>query len=135
MNFCCGSDMLLTIAHIRYHTTTITNVPMLFCLACDQTIVHPEIELEFELLKDYAIGDRTREVDLAPHISKSKQEFLYDPKNHAEYHRLDDTLKQHIDRALDLFSMAQAMDDPTWKDEVIGRLHTLQKKAERNQKN
>ncbi|MBP1934492.1 hypothetical protein [Ammoniphilus resinae] len=134
MSFCCGTDMLLTIADIRYHSTTITNVPMLFCLACDQLIVHPDIELEFELLKDYAISDRTREVDLAPHISQNKQEYLYDPRNQAEHLRLGDTLKEHIDRALDLYSMAQTVDDPAWKEEVLDRLNTLQKKVERNQK-
>lgn len=129
MSFCCGKDMLLTIAHLQMDNTTITNVPILFCLACEQLIVHPDVELEYELLKEYAQGDRAGEVDLQPYVNKKAREILYDPKNHVEYLQMEHVLKNHIDHALELYSIAQSVDDSAWKEELLERLTNLNKKS------
>jgi hypothetical protein len=131
MSFCCGSDMLLTVANLRNSDATILNVPVLFCLACDKVMIHPNVEFEYEMLKEYAQADRAREVDLQPYIVKHKQDFLYDPKNHAEYYQLDAILKEHLDRTLDLYSMAQSIDDTSWKEDIRDRLSILQEKSQR----
>lgn len=128
MSFCCGTDMLLTIAQLKQKTVTITNVPVLFCLICEKIIVHPDVEVEFELLKDYAAGDGAREVDLLPYVHPKTREVLYNPQNHADRLNMDHVLKEQLDRALDLYAIAQATNDPLWKEEILQRLQTLHMK-------
>jgi hypothetical protein len=125
MKFCCGKDMLLTIAQLNLEHTVMTNVPVLFCLACEQMAIHPDVELEFELLKDFARGDRAGEVDLKPYVKKQE---LYDPKNHVEFLRMDEVVRNHIDHALELYSLAQSAEDPEWKEDILKRLVALNNK-------
>lgn len=132
MSFCCGSDMLLTIASTRYESITITNVPVLFCVICEKLTIHPDVELEYELLKDFAISDRAKEVDLEPYIHPSKKEVLYHPAHHVESLRMDKVLQSRIDQALDLFSVACQLDDHGWKEEISQRLHILNRKASKD---
>lgn len=129
MSFCCGSDMLLTIAHLNLEETAMLNVPVLFCLACERIIVHPDVEFEFEMLKEYALGDRAAEVDLHPHVHPKTREALYNPANHAEYLRMDHVVKEQIDRALEMYSLAQSTNDPVWKEELVKRLASLHQKS------
>ncbi|WP_134701407.1 hypothetical protein [Ammoniphilus sp. YIM 78166] len=125
MNFCCGKDMLLTIAQLHLGHTVMTNVPVLFCLACEQITIHPDVELEFELLKDFARGDRAGEVDLKPYVKKQE---LYDLRNHVEFLRMNEVVKHHIDHALELYSLAQSAEDPEWKEDILKRLVALNNK-------
>lgn len=129
MSFCCGSDMLLTIASTRHESTTILNVPVLFCVICEKLIIHPEIEFEYEMLKDFAVGDRAAEVDLEPYVHADKKELLYHPAQHVESLRMDRVLQDRIDHALDLFSVACQLDDHSWKEEMTQRLHILKQKV------
>ncbi|RXT07840.1 hypothetical protein [Ammoniphilus sp. CFH 90114] len=131
MNFCCGADMLLTIAHLNLEETTMRNVPILFCLACENMNIHPDVELEFELLKEYACGDRAGEVDLQPYVNRLARERLYDPKNHVEYLRMEHVVKEQIDRALEMYSVAQSTEDPEWKEELVQRLVALNEKGKK----
>lgn len=128
MSFCCGADMLLTVAHLRQESVSVANVPVLFCLTCENIIVHPDVELEYQMLVDYAIGDRAQEVDLFPYVNPKKRDFLYDPKNHIEYFRLNDVVKEQIDRALDLYAMAISAKDSSWQEEIAQRLKALHSK-------
>jgi hypothetical protein len=128
MSFCCGTDMLLTIAAIRQDGTTVTNVPIVFCLICEQINVHPDVEFAFDMLLEYAVKDRAREVDLMKAVPPAIRKTLYNPENHLEYRKIDYVLQQQIDHALDLFSMAQRLEDPQWKEEILQRLTVLHQK-------
>ncbi|MEW9668947.1 hypothetical protein [Ammoniphilus sp. 3BR4] len=134
MSFCCGSDMLLTIAHLNLEETAMLNVPVLFCLACERMAIHPDVEFEFQMLKEYARGDRAGEVDLQPYVNPKARETLYNPANHAEYLRMEHVVKEQIDRALELYSMAQSTGDLVWKEELVERLAALNQKSSRKAK-
>lgn len=133
MSFCCGSEMLLTMASTRSDFTTILNVPVLFCVICEKLMIHPEIEFEYEVLKDFAMGDRAKEVDLEPYIHPKKKELLYHPAHHVESLRMDKILQDRIDQALDLLSVAHQLDDHSWKKEMEQRLYILNQKTTKNQ--
>jgi hypothetical protein len=128
MSFCCGADMLLTIATIRQEGVAITNVPIVFCPVCEQLRVHPSIEFEFEMLKEFACKDRAQEVDLQAVVHPSLQQKLYDPQYHLGYGNLEQVIKEQIDCALDLYTMAHSLGNSEWQEEIVHRLKVLQNK-------
>lgn len=108
MSFCCGAGMIGSIGSVRHYKTLVHNVPIMFCPVCDRIEVHPAIEGEYEILVEYAQGDRAPEVDFADFVSVDNTSELFENCTMTdEAGSFADVLKQQIDISLDLLGVAK----------------------------
>ena len=93
--------------------------------------VYPVIKDEFELVVEFARGDGAHEVYLRETIDS---EILDKWKEYATSFQEDNqeaVLREQIDMALDLLSMAKWLEDRTWEDQLKHRLHVLSRRMRR----
>ncbi|MGD8190871.1 hypothetical protein ACQCN2_12900 [Brevibacillus ginsengisoli] len=125
MSFCCGANMIGSIGTVRHDTTTVHNVPIMFCPVCNRTDVHPYIEAEYEILVEYAQGDKASEIDFSDFVSVDNKQDLFENCTMTDEGSFSDVLKQQIDIALDLLGVAKQLNDQAWKDALKHRLQRL----------
>lgn len=125
MSFCCGAGMLGSFGRVRHHKTLVHNVPILFCPVCDRIDVHPAIKGEFEILVEYAQGDRAQEVDFSEFVNVDKLPDLFENCTVTDDGNYPDVLRQQIDIALDLLTVAKGLADQEWHDALKMRLKNL----------
>ena len=125
MSFCCGANMIGSIGTVRHDTTIVHNVPLMFCPVCNRTDVHPYIEAEYEILVEYAQGDKASEIDFSDFVSVDNKQDLFENCTMTDEGSFSEVLKQQIDIALDLLGVAKQLDDQAWKDMLKHRLQRL----------
>ena len=132
MGFCCGAGMIGSIGSIRHHKTLVHNVPIMFCPVCDRVDVHPAIEGEYEILVEYAQGDKAPEVDFAEFVSVDNTSELFENCTMTdEGTNFPDLMKQQIDIALDLLVVAKDLHDDEWREALMTRLRRLSERLEK----
>jgi hypothetical protein len=131
MSFCCGASMIGTFGTMRHHYTYIQNVPLLYCPVCKRIKVHHQIEEEYGILADYAHGDGALEVDFNDYIDEAKLKDIFENCPNADVIEPDESLRLHIDQALDLLSLAKQMGDKDWEMALKKRLHVLSQRRQR----
>lgn len=125
MSFCCGANMIGSIGTVRHDTTIVHNVPIMFCPVCNRTDVHPYVEAEYEILLEYAQGDKAREIDFSDFVSVDNKQDLFENCTMTDEGTYGEVLKQQIDIALDLLGVAKQLDDQAWKEALKHRLLRL----------
>ncbi len=135
MSFCCGAGMVGSIGSVRHSKTLVHNVPIMFCPVCDRIEVHPAIEGEYEILVEYAQGDKAPEVDFADFVSVDNKSDLFEnctmTDESASY---ADILKQQIDLSLDLMAVAKNLNDDAWREALKQRLKRLSERLKQYNK-
>lgn len=124
MSFCCGAGMIGTKGTLRHVDTHIHNVPLLFCPVCRRVEVHYLVEGEYEILAEYAHGDGAAEVDFQDYVDKSNDE-LYENCVNRDTDDPNDVVRNQIDMALDLLSVAKQLRDADWEQQLKKRLTAL----------
>ncbi len=125
MSFCCGASMLGTRGTLKHIHTHIHNVPILFCPVCHQVGVHYLVESEYELLAEYAHGDGALEVDFQDYIDHKPAESLFENCVNNDQEDPLVIVRNQIDMALDLLTMAKGISDAEWEDQLKKRLVVL----------
>lgn len=128
--------MIGTRGTLKHYRTHIHNVPLLFCPVCHHVEVHYLIQHEYEILAEYAHTDGAYEVDFEDYLDGKDVEQLMDNcVNHENEDPLD-VIKNQIDMALDLMSIATEMQDEEWKEQLKKRLMILgERKNKLNNRN
>lgn len=128
--------MIGTRGTLKHYRTHIHNVPLLFCPVCHHVEVHYLIQHEYEILAEYAHTDGAYEVDFEDYLDGKDMEQLMDNcVNHENEDPLD-VIKNQIDMALDLMSIATEMQDEEWKEQLKKRLMILgERKNKLNNRN
>ncbi|NGQ95256.1 hypothetical protein G3578_08750 [Brevibacillus sp. SYP-B805] len=135
MSYCCGAGMIGSIGTVRHQRTLIRNVPILYCPACDRIDVHPSIEMEYEILVEYAQGDRSPEVDFSDFVNiEHRQELFENCTMVDDGTGFGEVLRQQIDISLDLLGVAKALEDDEWRQELKDRLHRLSERLNKYNK-
>jgi len=124
MSFCCGASMIGTKGTLKHIRTQIHNVPILFCPVCHRIEVHYLVESEYEILAEYAHGDGAFEVDFVEYVD-GKDHLLYENCVNHEGEEPLDIVRNQIDMALDLLSVARSLSDAEWEEQLMKRLQTL----------
>jgi hypothetical protein len=125
MSFCCGASMIGTKGTLKHIRTRIHNVPILLCPVCHRVEVHHQVEDEFDILAEYAHGDGAYEVDFQDYVDSGHDETLFaNCINHEGEDPLD-VVRSQIDMALDLWSVAKAIEDKEWERQLQKRLSVL----------
>lgn len=125
MSFCCGASMIGTKGTLKHIRTRIHNVPILLCPVCHRIEVHYLAHDEYEILAEYAHGDGAYDVDFADYVENDDYEILFSNcVNHEQEEPLD-IVRSQIDMALDLWTVAKAIGDAEWEDELKKRLSAL----------
>jgi len=122
--------MLGSFGTVRHQQTLVHNVPILFCPVCNRIDVHPAIEGEFEILVEYAQGDQAREVDFSDFVSVDNLPDLFENCTMTDDGNYADVLRQQIDIALDLLSVAKALADHEWHAALKMRLQHLSQRLQ-----
>lgn len=125
MSFCCGASMLGTRGTLKHVRTHIHNVPILFCPVCHKVAVHYMVENEYELLAEYAHGDGALEVDFQDYIDHKPAEALFENCVNNDQEDPLVIVRNQIDMALDLLTMAKGLNDQEWEEQLKKRLAVL----------
>jgi hypothetical protein len=125
MSFCCGASMIGTKGTLKHIRTRIHNVPILLCPVCNRVEVHYQVEDEFDILAEYAHGDGAYEVDFQDYVESGHDEALFVNCINHEGEDPQDVVRSQIDMALDLWSVARAMNDKEWEKQLQKRLSIL----------
>ncbi|MFC4076373.1 hypothetical protein ACFOUO_06060 [Salinithrix halophila] len=119
---------------MRQGSTLVHNVPLLYCPVCHQVEVHHAVKEEFELLMEYAQGDRAREVNLKEYIDDSMIAEWKECCTSFQQGQPESVLREQIDMALDLMGVAKQMQDKEWERALKSRLQVLGDRFKRYQK-
>jgi hypothetical protein len=125
MSFCCGASMIGTRGTLKHLRTQIHNVPLLFCPVCHHIQVHYLVENEYDILAEYAHGDGAAEVDFHEYVDTGNNERLYENCVNTEHEEPLDVVRNQIDMALDLLSVAREFQDEEWQEQLKKRLKVL----------
>jgi hypothetical protein len=135
MSYCCGAGMIGSIGSVRHQRTLIRHVPILYCPVCDRIDVHPSVEMEYEILVEYAHGDQAPEVDFSDFVQIDHKEELFENCTMIDDGgSFGDVLRQQIDMALDLLGVAKALNDEEWRSELKNRLQRLSERLNKYNK-
>jgi hypothetical protein len=134
MSFCCGASMLGTKGTLKHIRTKIHNVPILLCPVCHRVEVHHLVEDEFDILAEYAHGDGAHEVDFQDYVDHYNEDILFVNCVNHEGEKPMDIIKSQIDMALDLWSVAKAIGDSEWENQLRKRLSTLSERRNKLRK-
>ncbi|PZD94755.1 hypothetical protein DNH61_16705 [Paenibacillus sambharensis] len=130
MSFCCGASMIGTKGTLKHYRTHIHNVPILLCPVCHRVDIHYLVESEYEILAEYAHGDGAPEVDFHDYVDQDGLELLENCVNHENEDPME-VVKNQIDMALDLMSVAKQLSDAEWEDQLKQRLGVLSRRRNR----
>lgn len=125
MSFCCGANMIGSIGSVRHDAIIVHNVPIMYCPVCNRADVHPSVEAEYEILVEYALGDKASEIDFSDFVSVDNKQDLFENCTMTDEGSYSEVLKQQIDIALDLLGVAKQLDDEVWKEALKYRLQRL----------
>jgi hypothetical protein len=128
MSFCCGASMIGTKGTLKHIRTQIHNVPLLLCPVCHRVEVHYLVENEYEILADYAHGDRASEVDFQEYVDSHNDDKLFENCVNHENEDPMDVVQNQIDMSLDLLIVAKQFQDTEWEGQLKKRLMTLSKR-------
>lgn len=117
--------MIGAIGNLRHYKTRINEVPILYCPVCNRIDVHPAIEEEYEILAEYAHADHAPEVDFSDYVGKEAITEVFDNCTIIDHGNMEEVMKQQIDSALDLLSVAKYIDDKEWEQSLKDRLKKL----------
>lgn len=131
MSFCCGASMIGAMGSLRHYKTQIHNVPILYCPVCNRIDVHPDIEEEYEILAEYAHADLAPEVDFREYVTGESVDKLFENCVSVDDGNISQVLRNQIDNALDLMTIAKQLDDKTWGEELKNRLNKLSRRLSR----
>ncbi|WP_127585206.1 hypothetical protein [Paenibacillus koleovorans] len=125
MSFCCGASMIGTKGTLKHIHTHIHNVPLLFCPVCHRVEVHHLVEMEYEILAEYAHGDGAAEIDFDEYVEDRHGAALYENCVSNEDEDPLELVRNQIDISLDLLMAAKALNDTEWENELKKRLSVL----------
>ena len=131
MSFCCGASMIGSKGSLRHFRTLIHNVPILFCPVCHRVEVHYLVEDEFDILAEYAQGDGAEEVDFELYSDTPSQRDLFENCVNREDEDPLQLVTDQIDMALDLLSVAKALDDAEWQHQLKMRLLVMSRRKDK----
>jgi hypothetical protein len=131
MSFCCGASMIGALGSMRHLKTQIHNVPILYCPVCNRIDVHPEIEEEYEILSEYAQTDLAPEVDFREYVTGEHVDQIFENCVSFDNGNISSILRNQIDNALDLMSIAKQLHDEEWSEELKRRLNKLSQRLSR----
>lgn len=131
MSFCCGATMIGAVGSLRHGSIRVHNVPLFYCPVCHQMEVYPVIKDEFELVVEFARGDGVHEVYLRETIDSKILDKWKEYATSFQEDNQEAVLREQIDMALDLLSMAKWLEDRTWEDQLKHRLHVLSRRMRR----
>lgn len=128
--FCCGATMTGSVGAIRTEKVLMDQVPILYCPVCKAVTVHPYIQDEFDLLRDFAEGDHAAQVTFTDFIDVDWERLksytiFWDEGNPVSLY------KAQIDHALDLLARAKRDNDTEWEKELKNRLTYLSRTYQR----
>ncbi|MFD0870641.1 Uncharacterised protein [Chlamydia abortus] len=125
MSFCCGASMIGTKGTLKHVRTHIHNVPILFCPVCHRVEVHHMVENEYEILAEYACSDGASEVDFIEYADVKDGPELFENCVNTENEEPIDIVRNQIDMALDLLTVAKQIQDEEWARQLKKRLQVL----------
>ncbi|WCK53947.1 hypothetical protein PP175_21910 [Aneurinibacillus sp. Ricciae_BoGa-3] len=131
MSFCCGASMIGTFGSLRHFKTQIHNVPIMYCPVCSRVEVHPEIAEEYDILSEYAHADMAPEVDFREYVSGETVAQIFENCVSIDNGNLLFILRNQIDNALDLMTMAKQLNDEEWVAALKERLTKLSERLTR----
>ncbi|MDA8353062.1 MAG: hypothetical protein M0Z65_07735 [Firmicutes bacterium] len=132
MGFCCGAGMVGGMGTIQYESVKVHHVPLQFCPVCHRMEVHPSVEREFELLLEFAQEDGARELNLGEQIGHS--DAWKESCSSLQDEEPETLLRNQIDTALDLMSVARHLEDHKWEAMLKHRLRVLSRRLDRYRK-
>jgi hypothetical protein len=133
MAFCCGASMIGTKGTLKMGNSHIHNVPLLFCPVCQKVDIHYLVEQEYDLLSEYAQGDGM-ELDFTAFMDPQVSKELHENCVNLESEHPMDVVRNQIDMALDLMSVAKLMQDNEWEKQLKHRLNVLSQRHNKLQK-
>ncbi|GIP34435.1 hypothetical protein [Paenibacillus sp. J2TS4] len=125
MSFCCGASMIGTKGTLKHVRTHIHNVPILFCPVCHRVEVHHLAENEYEILAEYAYSDGASEVDFIEYAEGKNSQEIFENCVNTENEEPIEIVRNQIDMALDLLTVAKQMEDQEWVGQLKKRLQVL----------
>jgi hypothetical protein len=125
MSFCCGASMIGTKGTLKHLSARIHNVPLLFCPVCHQVDVHYLVEMEYEILAEYAHGDGAAEIDFEEYVEDRHGDALFENCVSSESEDPLELVRNQIDSSLDLLMAAKALKDEEWEAQLKERLSVL----------
>lgn len=131
MSFCCGASMIGTKGTLKHMQTHIHNVPLLFCPVCHQVDVHYLVEMEYEILAEYAVGDGASEVDFDEYVEDRYGDALYENCVSSELEDPLELVRNQIDNSLDLLMAAKVLQDEEWVEVLKKRLSILSQRRDK----
>lgn len=126
MSFCCGASMIGTKGTLKYIRTRIHHVPILLCPVCNRMEVHHLAVQEYEILAEYAHGERALDIDFNEYTNMPPPEDLYaNCVSNEETEAQQDIIRSQIDMALDLLVLCRMIGDEAWAVQLRRRLAVL----------
>jgi len=135
---CCGASMVGTLGTVKHFKTFIHQVPILYCPICQTIEVYEKIKDDFDILADYAHGDQAHEVYFNDYIEYERLDELFNDCLEIDIQMNGSFLKNQIDHALDLLSVAKKLKDEEWEKDLFHRLRVLSdrlRKSNQKEKN
>ncbi len=102
-----------------------------FCPVCHRVEVHYLVEDRFDILAEYAQGDGAGEVDFEEYADSPSQDALYANCVNREDEDPLALVTDQIDMALDLLTIAKALDDVEWEHQLKNRLRVMSGRKDR----
>jgi reverse gyrase len=133
MSLCCGASMIGTIGTVKHHNTYIHQVPILHCPICQSIEVYSRIKEDYEILADYAHSDHAPEVFFNDYVEIDDLDALFIDCIEIDIDLNTGVIKNQIDHALDLLSIAKKVKDDEWEKTLYKRLNVLSQRLRRHQ--
>lgn len=126
----CGEHMSLKLRTVIYSgKVEIDNVPIYTCQACNRSEVIPEVKADLTGFIQ-GLGDHPIKQSYLFNECNEWANILVEYKQtaktvHTAAEKLDDMLKHRTNELLDLFLLAQSLNDKEWLDSIVKRLSQL----------
>jgi hypothetical protein len=131
MSFCCGASMLGTSGTMKHAQALIHRVPILLCPVCFRVEVHHQVQIEYEIIAEFAVDDGAVEIDFQEFVNSERFHDLYENCVNTENEDPMHVVTSQIDMALDLMAVAHQLNDRQWLEQLHKRLSALSKRKEK----
>ncbi|MNO74406.1 hypothetical protein D3C76_654040 [compost metagenome] len=112
---------------LKHYRTQVHNVPLLICPVCHRVEVHYRVEHEYEIMAEYAHSDGMTEIDFQDFVMEDDESIFRNCVNLEDDDPLD-LVRNQIDMALDLLTVAKQIGDTKWEYELKKRLAVMSRR-------
>ncbi|MFC4768767.1 hypothetical protein [Effusibacillus consociatus] len=124
MDHCCGLTMVARLQNVFTEGSVLMqDVPILFCPTCHNSLIAPEIEMDYQLYAHNCAADGVRSASLPDAIGEEKILDILD--RYPEDIRVKTgqrVIREQIDSTLDLLNFAKQLGEHEWCQELLERL-------------